>query len=390
MKKDTVTISLKEFIKRLSLSKKLWHFGAGSLLILMLLIQIITGIFLAMFYVPTADLAFDSIIHIIRNIKSGELLRNAHAIGASLFFLACYLHIFRALYYNVYRRPYIKMWFISVSLYLLIMITAFLGYSLIWGQRSYWAATVITGFAKAIPFIGDTLHEYVTGGFAVGTPTLGRFYVFHFLIPLFIVLLSIIHIRTVKVAFADAMKKPLTPEELKHLLFNYHLTLGDFIKMTLFLMLFTWGVFFIPNALSHVDNFVKADPTVTPALVSPEWYFLTLFSILRCFSNELVGLGAMALAVGVFFLLPWLDTSKARFRNRSPIVILGFWLWILNAMFLGWLGSKALVGPSLMDWVLGTGKEAGWIRPASQLSTLFYFAYFFILMPLRFYLEKQD
>lgn len=364
-----------------------WVFAVGIILLVMLGVQILSGLVLAMFYVPTEGLAFDSIIHIMRSVRHGELVRNAHSIGASLFFFACYLHIFRAMYYNVYRKPYLKMWMISVTLYVLLMITAFLGYSLIWGQKSYWAATVITGFTRAIPWVGDTLYSFLVGGYAPRTPTLGRFYVLHFIIPFVIVGGTIWHIRTVQSAFAQAMKKTFTQSESRKLFFDYKITDSDAIKLTLFMMLFAWFLFFAPHYLSSADNFIPADPTVTPAVVAPEWYFLPFFSILRCFPNELLGIVAMCASVLIFYFLPWLDTSRARFRNYSKLVKCGFWLWVANAFFLGWLGSKALVGPDLPD---GFSNEEGWIRAASQLSTLVYFGWFVIVLPCRRFLEKQD
>lgn len=390
MSTSDITTSWRNFQFRLPLPRSvsgLWVFAIGLILLVMLGVQILSGIVLAMFYVPTAESAFDSIIHIMRSVRHGELVRNMHATGASLFFFACYLHIFRAMYYNVYRKPYLKMWTISVTLYVLLMITAFLGYSLIWGQKSYWAATVITSFSRAIPFIGDSLYTYLVGGYAPGTPTLGRFYVLHFIIPFAIVAVTIWHVRTVQSAFAHAMKKTFSAQESQRLLFDFRVTESDAIKLTLFLMLFTWFLFFAPHYLSSADNFIPADPTVTPAIVAPEWYFLPFFSILRCFPNELAGITAMCASVLIFYFLPWLDTSRARFRNYSKLVKVSFWIWVVNAFFLGWLGSKALVGPDLVD---GFNHEEGWIRAASQLSTLVYFAWFLIVLPCRRLLEKQD
>ena len=390
MSTSDITTSWRNFQLRLPLPRSvsgLWVFAIGLILLVMLGVQILSGIVLAMFYVPTAESAFDSIIHIMRSVRHGELVRNMHATGASLFFFACYLHIFRAMYYNVYRKPYLKMWTISVTLYVLLMITAFLGYILIWGQKSYWAATVITSFARAIPFIGDSLYTYLVGGYAPGTPTIGRFYVLHFIIPFAIVAVTIWHVRTVQSAFAHAMKKTFSAQESQRLLFDFRVTESDAIKLTLFLMLFTWFLFFAPHYLSSADNFIPADPTVTPAIVAPEWYFLPFFSILRCFPNELAGITAMCASVLIFYFLPWLDTSRARFRNYSKLVKVSFWIWVGNAFFLGWLGSKALVGPDLVD---GFNHDEGWIRAASQLSTLVYFAWFLIVLPCRRLLEKQD
>lgn len=381
------------WLQRLPLPKTvrgIWLFSAGALLLLMLLVQTLSGIILAMFYIPTVESAYASIIHIMRNVKHGELIRDAHMIGASLFFFACYLHMLRGMYYVVYRKPYLKMWMISVTLYLLLMVTAFLGYSLIWGQKSYWAATVITEFAHAVPVIGDDLHSLLIGGYALGTPTLGRFYVLHFILPFIIILMTVVHIRTVRHAYADAMKREFSAQDKSRLLFDYKMTHDDAVKITLFLMLFSWLLFFAPNYLSSADNYIPADPTVTPLIVAPEWYFLPLFSILRCFPGELLGISLMGGAVLVFYLLPWLDTSTSRFRHHSIVVKICFLLWVLNALFLGWLGSKALVGPDLVDWLSGRSNEQGWIRPASQLSTIIYFAWFLLLLPCRRFLEKQS
>ncbi|EPX8936091.1 cytochrome b [Morganella morganii] len=379
---------IKKIIKLPKSARTLWVFGTGAILLVMLTIQVVTGLILAMYYVPTAEQAFDSVINIIRNINNGELIRNLHTIGASLFFIACYIHIFRGMYYSVYRRPFIKMWMISVTLYLLLIITAFLGYSLIWGQKSYWAATVMTELSKAIPFVGESVHSFIVGGFSVGTPMLGRFYVLHFLIPLIIIIFTVIHIRSVQLAFSKAVNKPFTDNQQRKLLFNYEITNEDAIKVVLFLFVLTWFVFFTPQSLMHADNFIKADPAVTPEIVSPEWYFLTLFSILRCFPDELAGITAMFGAVFVFYLLPWLDRSKSKFRNYNIYLKIIFFIWIGNAIFLGWLGSQALSGPDLINWL--TDKDTGWVRPASQLSTVIYFSYFFIVLPCRKFIEKQD
>ena len=371
-------------------TRSFWLFAAGAILLVMLVIEVISGMVLAMFYVPTADQAWDSIIHIMRYVRHGELIRNVHGIGASLLFFACYLHIFRAMHYATYRKPYIRMWMISVTLYVLLIVTAFLGYSLVGGQKSYWAATVITGFARTIPLIGADIQSFLIGGYAVDTPTFGRFFVLHFLIPLIITGMAVVHVRTVRRAFADAIKKEFTPQENQRLLLDYRITDEDTVKITLYLILFTWGVFFAPNYFSSADNFIKADPTVTPLIVTPEWYFLPLFSILRCFPDEVTGIVLMFGAIAIFYFLPWLDTSNSRFRHHSPWIKAGFFLWILNMVWLGWMGSKALVGPDFIDWLFRRSAEPGWIRPLSQLSTVLYFAWFVVVLPCRRWLEKQE
>jgi quinol-cytochrome oxidoreductase complex cytochrome b subunit len=382
----------RNLLKRLPLpstTRGIWLFSTGAILLTMLGIEVISGVILAMFYVPTADAAWESIIHVLRNVKNGELIRNMHGIGASFFFLACYLHMFRAMYYAVYRKPYIGMWMFSVTLYVLLLVTAFLGYSLVWGQKSYWAATVITGFARALPFIGADVHKFVLGGYAIGTPTLGRFFVLHFLLPFVIIGMTLVHVRTVRSAYAKAIDTEFTPLESRRLLLDYTPTERDAVKITLFLMVFAWGLFFAPHYFSSADNFIEADPAVTPLVVVPEWYFLPLFSILRCFPGKLTGISLMCGAVVIFYFLPWLDTSNARFRHHGKWVKAGFALWVINMVWLGWLGSKTLAGPNLLDWLTGRGGEQGGVRPLSQLSTMLYFAWFVVVLPCRRRLEKQ-
>lgn len=364
-----------------------WIFATGSILLVVLGIQFISGIFLAMFYVPTHEQAFDSVINIMRNVYHGELLKNIHSIGASLLFFSCYFHIFRGMYYNVYRKPWIKMWMLSVTLYVLLMITAFLGYSLLWGQKSFWAVTVITRFIQEIPWFGNILYTYVVGDSVPGTPMLGRFFVIHFILPFIIIIATIFHIRTVQSAFAFVMKKTFSEKESQRLLFDYKITESDAIKITLFLMLFVWFLFFNPHYLSSPDNFIQADATVTPSIVAPEWYFLPFFSALRCFPDERLGLTAMCSAVLIFYFLPWLDSSRARFRHCSKLVKSAFWIWVINACFLGWLGTKPLAGPDIWD---GFSNTDGWTRAASQLSTILWFSWFLIVLPFRRFLEQQD
>ena len=364
-----------------------WVFSAGSILLVVLAVQIFSGILIAMFYVPTQELAFDSVINILRNVYHGELLKNIHSIGASLLFFACYLHILRGMYYNVYRKPWIKMWFLSVTLYVLLMITAFLGYSLLWGQKSYWAATVITRFIQDVPILGDILYVYVVGDKEPGTLMLGRFFVIHFIIPFIIIIATIIHIRTVQSAFALATGKTLSEEESRRLLFDYKFTESDTIKIIFFLMLFAWFLFFNPHYLSSYDNFIPANPAVTPSVVAPEWYFLPFFSALRCFPDERIGLTVMCSSVLIFYFLPWLDSSRARFRHCSKFVKFAFWIWVINACFLGWLGSRPLTGPDIWN---GINNTDGWTRAASQVSTVLWFSWFLIVLPLRRFLERQD
>lgn len=367
----------------------LWRFGIGAILLFFLCFQIVTGLFLAMFYIPQEELAFQSVIHIIRNVNHGELIRNGHSIGASFFFFACYIHIFRGMYYGVYRKPHQKLWVLSVLLYFLMMVTAFLGYSLIWSQRSYWAAMVITRLVALVPGIGETLHSYLIGGYQLGTPTLGRFFVLHFMIPFIIVLFSVIHIRMIRIAHRKYVKTPETRLSPKGILLGYRITLKDAATTSLLLTIFVYFLFFVPHSLSHADNFVMADPTVSPTHVAPEWYFMPFFAMLRCIENEALGALAMFGAVGIFAFMPWLDTSRTRFRDYSMIFKVLFWIWIANAVFLGWLGSQPLEGDGLRTWLFSSPASGETNRVFSQLATLYYFAFFFILLPVRRFIEKQ-
>ncbi|MCU0831370.1 MAG: cytochrome b N-terminal domain-containing protein [Rhizobiaceae bacterium] len=346
----------------------------GGILSIMLIVQIATGIVLAMHYAANTAVAFSSVEHIMRDVNWGWMIRYMHMNGASFFFIAVYLHIGRGLYYGSYKAPRELLWILGCIIFLLMMATAFMGYVLPWGQMSFWGATVITGFFTAFPVIGDWLQTLLLGGFAVDNPTLNRFFSLHYLLPFMILGVVILHVWALHVT---GQTNP-TGIEVKHktdtLPFTPFATVKDAFAMLLFLLVFAYFIFYMPNYLGHPDNYIEADPLKTPAHIVPEWYFLPFYAILRAITfnigpidSKLGGVLAMFGAVLVLFVVPWLDTSKVRSAAYRPWYKMFFWLFVVNALFLGWLGSRP---------------AEGWYIPAMQLSTLYYFAFFLVIMPL--------
>jgi ubiquinol-cytochrome c reductase cytochrome b subunit len=346
----------------------------GGILSIMLVVQILTGVVLAMHYAASTSLAFSSVEHIMRDVNWGWMIRYMHMNGASFFFVAVYLHIGRGLYYGSYKAPRELLWILGCIIFLLMMATAFMGYVLPWGQMSFWGATVITGFFTAFPVIGDWVQTLLLGGFAVDNPTLNRFFSLHYLLPFMIAGVVILHVWALHVT---GQTNP-TGIEVKHktdtLPFTPFATVKDAFAMLVFLLVFAYFVFYMPNYLGHPDNYIEADPLKTPAHIVPEWYFLPFYAILRAITfnigpidSKLGGVLAMFGAVLVLFVIPWLDTSKVRSAVYRPWYKLFFWLFVVNALFLGWLGSRP---------------AEGWYIPAMQLSTLYYFAFFLVIMPL--------
>jgi ubiquinol-cytochrome c reductase cytochrome b subunit len=346
----------------------------GGILTIMLVVQIVTGIVLAMHYAASTSVAFSSVEKIMRDVNWGWLIRYMHMNGASFFFIAVYLHIGRGLYYGSYKAPRELLWILGCIIFLLMMATAFMGYVLPWGQMSFWGATVITGFFTAFPIIGDWVQQLLLGGFAVDNPTLNRFFSLHYLLPFMIAGVVILHVWALHVT---GQTNP-TGIEVKHktdtLPFTPFATVKDAFAMLLFLLVFAYFIFYLPNYLGHPDNYIEADPLKTPAHIVPEWYFLPFYAILRAITfnigpidSKLGGVLAMFGAVLVLFVVPWLDTSKVRSAVYRPWYKMFFWLFVVNALFLGWLGSRP---------------AEGWYIPAMQLSTLYYFAFFLVVMPL--------
>ena len=347
----------------------------GGILTVCLVIQIITGVILAMHYTPHTDYAFESVEHIMRDVNYGWLMRYIHSNGASMFFLAVYLHMFRGLYYGSYKEPREVLWMLGVVIFLLMMATAFMGYVLPWGQMSYWGATVITNLFSAVPLVGDQIVTLLWGGFSVDNPTLNRFFSLHYLLPFAIFGVVILHVWALHVpgnnnptgVEVKDVKKDTVP-------FHPYYTVKDGFAIVVFLILFAAFVFFNPNALGHADNYIPADPLVTPANIVPEWYFLPFYAILRAItfdfffiSAKLGGVIAMFGSILVLFVLPWLDTSKVRSMRYRPVARMWFFLFVIACVLLGWLGGKPAEGVYVT---------------MAQICTAYYFAFFLIILPL--------
>jgi len=349
-----------------------WTFG--GILTFFLIIQIITGLVLAMHYVAHADLAFGSVEHIMRDVNYGWLIRYLHANGSSMFFLAVYIHIFRALFYGSYKAPREMIWIIGMLIYLLMMATAFMGYVLPWGQMSFWAATVITNLFSAIPLVGESITSWLWGGYAVGSPTLTRFYSLHYLMPFLIFGLVILHIWALHIPGNNNpvgidIKKP-SKETVP---FHPYIVIKDFYALLIFLIIFSGFVFFVPNVLGHPDNYIEANPMVTPSHIVPEWYLLPFYAILRSVPDKLGGVVAMFAAVFILMFLPWLDTSKVRSAVFRPLYKVFFWILVIDVIVLGYIGAKP---PEGMYLIIG------------RISTIYYFVHFIVIMPLLGFKEK--
>ena len=349
-----------------------WNFG--SLAGFFLLVQIITGVILSMHYTAHVDHAFDSIEHIMRNVNHGWLIRYIHMNGASFFFIVVYIHIFRGLYYGSYKAPRELLWWLGIIILLLMMATAFMGYVLPWGQMSFWGATVITNLFSAIPLIGDSITQWLWGGYSVDNPTLSRFYTLHFLLPFLIVGVVVLHIVALH---THGSNNPLGidkkgPQDT--IPFHPFYTIKDLFGLSFALTIFFAVVFFAPDFLGHPDNYIPADPLKTPAHIVPEWYFLPFYAILRAIPDKLGGVIAMFSAIFVLFLLPWLDTSKVRSATFRPIYKILFWIFLVDAVVLGWVGSKPAEGIFIV---------------ISRIATFYYFLHFLILLPLLGKFEKN-
>src|SRR5689334_100989 len=348
-----------------------WTFGA--ILSMMLALQIVTGVILSMHYTPHVDLAFRSVELIVRDVNYGWLLRNMHAVGASMFFFAVYVHMFRGLYYGSYKEPREVLWILGVIIYLLMMATGFMGYVLPWGQMSYWAAKVITSLFGAIPVVGEPIVTWLWGGYSVGNPTLQRFFSLHYLLPFAIAGVVVLHIWALHMVGQNNPTGVDPKTEKDTVRFTPHATLKDGFMMACFCIVYAWFVFYVPNYLGHADNSIPANPAVTPTHIVPEWYYLPFYAILRAIPNKLLGVCALFGSIGILAFLPWLDTSRVRSANYRPMFRQFFWIFIAVTVGLGWLGSKPA--------------EGGYVI-AARILTFYYFAHFFIILPVLGWVEK--
>ena len=347
-----------------------WNYGflAG----MCLSIQLITGIALAMHYTPHVDLAFLSVEHIMRDVNNGWLLRYAHANGASFFFITVFIHLGRGLYYGSYMQPRGLVWSLGVVILLLMMATAFLGYVLVWGQMSFWAATVITTFFSAFPIIGDKIVIFLWGGFSVDNATLNRFFSLHYLLPFLITGVVIVHMSAVHI---DGSNNPLGISSASDKIsFFPYFFIKDTLSLIFLLLVFSFLVFFSPNFLNHSDNYIPGNPMVTPEHIIPEWYFLPAYAILRAIPHKLAGVLALFAAVLILLILPFVNTSEVRSSLYRPLHQKFFWCLVIDYFLLGYIGQQVPESPFI---------EIG------QICSIFYFSYFLIIIPFLGRLEKN-
>ena len=348
-----------------------WNFGAIATVMLVLMLA--TGVVLATNFTPHTTMAFDSVERIMRDVPSGWLLRYLHMNGASFFFIAVYVHIFRGLYYGSYKAPRELLWILGVVIFLLMMATAFMGYVLPWGQMSFWGATVITNLFSAIPVVGDSIVTWLWGGFSVDNPTLNRFFALHYLLPFIIVAVVALHVVALHVHGSNNPLgiDPKGPQDTVP--FHPYYTMKDGFGVVCFLVVYCGFAFFIPNQLGDPANYIEANPLVTPTHIVPEWYFLPFYAILRAIPDKLGGVIAMFGAIAVLFILPWLDTSRVRSCAFRPIYKWFVMLLVVDVIVLGFCGAHP--------------PEGFWV-PLSQLGTVYYFFHFLILLPILGKIER--
>lgn len=349
-----------------------WTFG--GILTFCLITQIVTGLTLAMHYIAHADMAFESVEHIMRDVNYGWLIRYIHSNGASMFFLAVYIHIFRSLFYGSYKSPREIIWIIGIIIYLLMMAAAFMGYVLPWGQMSFWGATVITNLFSAIPLVGVGIVEWLWGGYSVDNPTLTRFFTLHYLIPFLILGLVVLHIWALHVPGNNNpvgidVKKPSKDT----VPFHPYIVIKDGFALLMFMIVFAFFVFYSPNILGHADNYIEANPMVTPAHIVPEWYLLPFYAILRSVPDKLLGVIAMLSAILILAALPWLDTSKIRSAVFRPLYKQFYWILVADVLILGYVGAMPAEGLYLL---------------IARVATAYYFIHFLIILPVLGFKEK--
>jgi len=346
-----------------------WSFGSAAGICLG--IQILTGIFLAIHYTPHVAYAFSSVEHIIRDVQYGWLVRYFHANGASFFFIVVYCHIFRGIYHGSYIAPRQALWGSGVIIFILIMATAFIGYVLPWGQMSFWGATVITNLFSALPLVGKSVVDWLWGGFSVDNATLNRFFSLHYLIPFVIAAMVFVHLALLH---NDGSNNPLGTSKTITIDFYPYFYVKDLLAFFVLLTTLSAFVFFIPNYLGHPDNYIPANPMITPAHIVPEWYFLPFYAILRSIPDKLGGVVAIGGALVVLLVIPFTNLALTRSASFRPIYKIGFWLWIADFLILGWIGQIPVEDPYV---IIG------------QVATAFYFIWLIVGIPYCGIVERR-
>jgi quinol-cytochrome oxidoreductase complex cytochrome b subunit len=347
-----------------------YFWGFGSLAGIILVFQIVTGILLAMHYTPHVDYAFLSVEHIMRDVNYGWFLRYMHANGASMFFIIVYTHIARGLYYRSYTSPRERLWQSGIVIFLLMMRTAFMGYVLPWGQMSYWGATVITNLFSALPVIGQSIVTWLWGGFSVDNPTLNRFFALHYLLPFRLLRLVLLHITFLH---QNGSNNPLgISANTNKIPFYPYLAIKDIFGLIIFIIFFSYWIFYNPNRLGHPDNYIPANPMVTPPHIVPEWYFLPFYAILRSIPDKLGGVLAMFGSILILIILPYLTNPLTRYFR--PIYKFVFWIILTNTIILGWIGCQPVEDPYVL---------------IGQIATAIYFFYFLVFFPILTFIENK-
>jgi len=356
-----------------------WNFG--SLAGIVLVVMIASGVFLAMNYTPHTSLAFDSVERIMRDVNFGWLLRYLHMNGASMFFVVVYIHMFRGMYYGSYKEPRELLWIIGVLIFLTMMATAFVGYTLPWGQMSFWGATVITNLFSVVPLVGDYIVQWLWGGFSVDNPTLNRFFALHYLLPFIIFALVFLHLWALHTHKSSNPTGVEIKGDKDTIPFHPYYTVKDTFGLGIFLLIYLGFTFFAPNFFGEPDNYIPANPLVTPAHIVPEWYFLPFYAMLRSVPDNFIDvfgilpiiISAKAAGVMVMFgsivllmFLPWLDTSKVRSANYRPVYRWAFWLFVINCLALGYVGGQP---------------PEGLMLTIGRLCTFWYFFHLLVVVP---------
>lgn len=345
--------------------------GFGSLAGMALVTQIVSGILLAMHYAPEVHLAFISVEHIMRDVKGGFVLRYIHANGASMFFIVVYTHMFKALYYGSYFQPRSLLWYSGIIIFFLMMATGFMGYVLPWGQMSFWGATVITNLFSAIPGIGQSIVQLLWGGFSVDNPTLNRFFSLHYCLPFIITAVVFLHLILLHI---PGSSNPLGIDSIYDRVPFYPYTyVKDLFLFFCFVWVFSFFVIYSPNYLGHPDNYIEANPLVTPAHIVPEWYYLPFYAILRTIPDKLGGVLLMGIAIVILAILPVVDTSSFRSNYFKPLNIWLFWFFFADSLALGWIGQEIVESPFI---------------ETSYFVTSTYFLYFIPLLTVSGLLEN--